>query len=94
MIIHLKTVCPEIIGRIPNGEYMVSDGSTAQQALCQCLESKGMSVPKEEQLTNLLYVVNHHQEKNGSGNDRTGFCGIDQPSYQSDPQDVLPAAVL
>ena len=63
MIIHLKTVCPEIIGRIPNGEYMVSDGSTAQQALCQCLESKGMSVPKEEQLTNLLYVVNHHQEK-------------------------------
>ena len=63
MIIHLKTVCPEIIGRIPNGEYMVRDGSTAQQALCQCLESKGMNVPEEEQLSNLLYVVNHHQEK-------------------------------
>ena len=63
MIIFLKTVCPEIIGRIPNGEYLVKDGSTAQQALCHCLESKEMTVPKEEQLSNLLYVVNHHHEK-------------------------------
>ncbi|MDO4528772.1 MAG: hypothetical protein Q4B55_00010 [Lachnospiraceae bacterium] len=63
MIIHLKTVCPEIIGRIPNGEYIVRDGATAQQALYHCLESKGMNIPGAEQLSNLLYVVNHHQEK-------------------------------
>ena len=63
MIIHLKTVCPEIIGRIPNGEYSVKDGATALQALCQCLKEEGMTVPEEEQLTRLLYVVNQHHEK-------------------------------
>ncbi len=63
MTIYLKTVCPEIIGRIPNGEYLVGDGANALQALCCCLESKGMSIPEKEQLLKLLYVVNHHHEK-------------------------------
>ena len=59
MIIHLKTVCPEIIGRIPNAEYKVEDNVTARQALCACLDSLGMAVPEKEQLSGLLYVVNH-----------------------------------
>ena len=63
MNIHLKTVCPEIIGRIPNGEYTVSDGLTARQALCHCLKNLDMAVPEENQLSRLLYVVNHHHEK-------------------------------
>lgn len=63
MVILLKTVCPEIIGSLPNGEYPVSDGSTAEQTLCQCLESQGMELPGKEKLSNLLYVVNHHHAK-------------------------------
>ena len=50
MIIKLKTVCPEIIGRLPNGEYDVADGSSALKALALALESKGMPVPEEEKL--------------------------------------------
>ena len=60
MTIQLKTVCPEIIGRIPNGEYNVRDGSTAGEALCFCLESRGMEIPEKERLSTLRYAVNHH----------------------------------
>lgn len=63
MIIQLKTVCPEIVGRIPNGEYHVIDGATALKALCQCLEEKEMPVPEQELLSNLLYVINHNHAK-------------------------------
>ena len=63
MTITLKTVCPEIIGRIPNGEYTVADGATALSALCSCLESQGMPVPEEDKLAKLFYVINNHHEK-------------------------------
>ena len=59
MIIHLKTVCAEIIGSIPNAEYTVDPGVTAKQALCLCLESQGMNVPEDDQLSGLLYLVNN-----------------------------------
>ena len=62
MKIKLKTVCPEIIGRVPNGEYTVDDGATALKALCLCLENQGMPVPGEDQLKGLLYAVNSHLE--------------------------------
>lgn len=63
MVIQLKTVCPEIIGQLPNGEYQVASGVTVGQALRSCLESQGMTIPKEEQLSSLLYVVNHQLTK-------------------------------
>lgn len=63
MIIKLKTVCPEIIGRLPNGEYDVADGSSALKALALALESKGMPVPEEEKLAKLMYVINSHSSK-------------------------------
>lgn len=63
MNINLKTVCPEIIGRIPNGSYDVADGSSALTALALCIESQGLPVPEEEKLTRLLYVINNHQVK-------------------------------
>ena len=63
MNIKLKTVCPEIIGRLPNGEYDVADGSSALKALALALESQGMPVPEEEQLAKLMYVINNHSAK-------------------------------
>ena len=59
MNIKLKTVCPEIIGRLPNGEYDVAEGSSALKALALALESQGMPVPEDEQLVKLMYVINN-----------------------------------
>lgn len=63
MTIHLKTVCPEVIGRIPKGEYDIVEGSSALQALISCLESKEMPVPEEERLLKLMYVINNRHVK-------------------------------
>ena len=63
MNIQLKTVCPEVLGRFPKGEYTVDDGSTAKQALCLCLESLGMDVPSEDKLSQLSYMVNNKHVK-------------------------------
>ena len=63
MNVTLKTVCPEIIGRLPNGEYDVADGSSALKALALALESKGMPVPEEEKLAKLMYVINNRSAK-------------------------------
>ena len=63
MTIQLKTVCPEIIGKVPRGEYAVDEGLTALQALVSCLNSQGMPVPEEARLLKLMYVINNQHVK-------------------------------
>ena len=59
MTIRLKTVCPEQIGPLPDGEYEVPDGCTAEQALLACLETCGLPPPSQEQISHLLFLQNH-----------------------------------
>ena len=37
MKIYLKTVCQEVFGKLPNGDYTVPDGSDARSALHACV---------------------------------------------------------
>lgn len=58
MIIRLKTVCPELLGPLPDGEYEVPDACTAEQALLACMESGGLPPPAKELMTKLLFLKN------------------------------------
>ncbi len=58
MTLHLKTVCPEFLGRIPEGDYTVDGNCSALRALRQCMEHCGVPLPDEAQLSTLMYMVN------------------------------------
>ncbi len=66
MKIRLKTVCPEQLGRLPDGEYEVADGSTAQQALCACMEAAGLRPASAETLSQLVWLRNSSPTRPGA----------------------------
>lgn len=37
MTIHLRVICQEVFGALPNGDYDVPDGSNARSALLACV---------------------------------------------------------
>ena len=63
MTIRLKTVCPEQVGELPNGEYQVADGCGAAQALIACMISAGLPPLPQPQLEKLIYMRNNRQIK-------------------------------
>lgn len=58
MKLRLKTVCPEQLGPLPDGEYEVTDGCAAAQALRECAAAAGLADPAPETLARLLYMRN------------------------------------
>ena len=63
MTIRLKTVCPEQLGRLPDGEYEVADGSIALEALAACMEAAGLEALPRAQLIKLVYMRNSRHVK-------------------------------
>ena len=63
MTIRLKTVCPEQVGPLPDGEYEVADGCTAAQALRACMAAAGLPPLPQEQLAKLLFMRNSRHVK-------------------------------
>ena len=63
MTIRLKTVCPELLGRLPDGEYAVTDGCAALQALRECMEAAGFPPLPPAQMAQLLYMCNSRHIK-------------------------------
>jgi len=63
MTIRLKTVCPEFLGQLPDGEYEVAEGCAAAQALTACMEQAGLASLPEAQRTKLLYMRNGRHVK-------------------------------
>ena len=58
MTIRLKSVCPEQIGKLPDGEYAVADGCSAVEALRMCLEAVGLPPLAAETEKALLFMRN------------------------------------
>lgn len=56
MKIILKTICPEIVGALPNGEYEVPDGCGARDALMHCIAQYGGSDVKHDCLDHIIYM--------------------------------------
>ena len=56
MQIRLKTVCPEQIGALPDGEYTVPDGCTAAEALRACMAAAGLEPLPPERTAQLIYM--------------------------------------
>jgi molybdopterin converting factor small subunit len=63
MNIRLKTVCPEQLGRLPDGEYEVPDGCTALQALIACMAAAEAPTLPAAQLEKLVYMRNSRHVK-------------------------------
>ena len=56
MKISLKTICPEILGALPNGEYEVPDGCDAKSALLSCVAQYGGTDVKHDCLDHVIYM--------------------------------------
>ena len=63
MTIRLKTVCPEQLGRLPDGDYEVPEGCTALEALSACRASAALPPLPEGQLEKLIYMRNSRHIK-------------------------------
>ena len=63
MTVRLKTVCPEQLGRLPDGEYEVPEGSTALEALRACMAAAEFPPLPEAQLAKLVYMRNSRHVK-------------------------------
>ena len=63
MTIRLKTVCPEQLGSLPDGEYEVPAGCTALEALAACMAAAGVSPLPAAQLEKLVYMRNSRHVK-------------------------------
>ena len=58
MTVRLKTVCPEQIGALPNGDYSVPDGCSAAAALRSCMRAGGLEPLPAEREAQLLFLRN------------------------------------
>ena len=58
MKIHLKTVCQEILGALPNGDYSVPDGCDARAALLACIAQYGGSDVQHDCIDHVIYMCN------------------------------------
>ena len=63
MTIRLKTVCPEFLGALPDGEYEVPTGCTALEALAACMTAAEISPLPETRLEKLVYMRNSRHVK-------------------------------
>ena len=63
MTIRLKTVCPEQLGRLPDGEYEVPAGCTALEALAACMAAAEFPPLPSAQLEKLVYMKNSRHVK-------------------------------
>ena len=63
MTIRLKTVCPERLGELPNGEYEVPEGCAALEALAACIAAAGLPPLPAAQLEELVYMRNSRHVK-------------------------------
>ncbi len=58
MKITLKTICPEIVGALPNGEYEVPDDCDAKSALMICIAQYDGTDVKHDCLDHIIYMRN------------------------------------
>lgn len=58
MKIQLRTVCPEIFGAMPNGQYEVPENCTAQEALKCCAAQYGGNDIMRENLDRVVFMLN------------------------------------
>jgi sulfur carrier protein ThiS len=63
MTIRLKTVCPEFLGALPDGEYEVPEGCTALEALTACMAAAEFEPLPGTQLHKLIYMRNSRHVK-------------------------------
>ena len=57
MRIHLKTICPEILGGIPSDWYEIDDGLAAEEALKACISACGQKLD-DDILSRLVLMKN------------------------------------
>ena len=58
MTIYLKTVCQEIFGALPNGDYTVPDGCDARSALLSCVGQYGGGDVLTDCIDHVVYMRN------------------------------------
>ena len=58
MKIYLKTVCQEIFGAMPNGDYTVPDGCDARTALRSCAAQYAGSDLMRDCIDHVVYMCN------------------------------------
>ena len=63
MTIRLKTVCPEFLGALPDGEYEVPTGCTALEALAACMTAAELPPLPETRPEKLVYMCNGRHVK-------------------------------
>lgn len=63
MNIRLKTVCPERLGELPDGEYDVPEGCTALEGLAACVAAAALPPLPTAQLEKLVYMRNSRHVK-------------------------------
>ena len=57
MRIHLKTICPEILGGIPSDWYEIDDGLAAEDALRACISACDLEID-DDIITRLVLMKN------------------------------------
>ncbi len=58
MRIHIKTICPEIVGDFQSGWYEINDGVSPVEALKSALIDSKSKIIDDEVLSKLVYMKN------------------------------------
>lgn len=58
MIIHLRTICQEVLGALPDGDYTVPDGCNARAALLACIAQYDGDDVLMDCIDHVIYMCN------------------------------------
>lgn len=58
MKIYLKTLCQEVFGKLPDGEYEVPEGCDARCALLSCIDQYGGDDVLHSCIDHIIYMCN------------------------------------
>lgn len=58
MKIHIRAICPEILGALKADQYILEDGLSAIDALTAAMELNGMESINKDTLSMLVYMKN------------------------------------